>query len=100
MSFNHCRFCGDWRDRTLIKYSTRHYAHPKCFLDHRELDELPYYQIEQMPFRLLKDRGLMEEAERLIKTKHVPKSVVKSGSTKSSGGSDGRHEQERSTEQG
>jgi hypothetical protein len=53
-----------------------------------------------MPFRLLKDRGLMEEAERLIKTKHVPKSVVKSGSTKSSGGSDGRHEQERSTEQG
>jgi hypothetical protein len=69
-----CRFCGNWRDRNLIRYSTRHYAHPRCFLDHRELNELPYYQIEQMPFRLLKDRELMEEAEQLIKAKHVPKS--------------------------
>jgi hypothetical protein len=74
MSFNQCRFCDDWRDQNLIKYGTRHYAHAKCLLDHRRLNELAYYHIEQMPFRLLKDRGLMEEAEQLIKAKHVPKS--------------------------
>jgi len=36
---------------------------------------LAYFHIEQMPFRLLKDRGLMDEAERLIKAKHVPKTA-------------------------
>lgn len=30
-SFNHCRFCGDWRGE-LVKYGVRHEAHLGCAL--------------------------------------------------------------------
>jgi hypothetical protein len=74
MTYNHCRFCEDWRDQNLIRYSTRHYAHPKCWLDRKPLAELPWHQIEQMPWMLLTQRGLLSEAQRLIKAKNQPKS--------------------------
>jgi hypothetical protein len=74
-TFNHCRFCDDWRDQNLLRYGPRHYAHPKCWLDHKTLAELPWHQIEQMPFRLLKDRGLTDKAQRLIEEKNSPKTA-------------------------
>lgn len=63
---NVCRFCHshDMHYR-LVKYGTRHYAHFACYLDHKPLSDLKKWQIEGFPFRLLQERGLMEEVERL-----------------------------------
>lgn len=75
MPYNHCRYCEDWRDQNLLHYSTRHYAHPKCWLDRgRTLSELPWHQIERIPYFLLKERGSLDEATRLIEAKNAPKS--------------------------
>jgi hypothetical protein len=61
-----CRFCPKYaRDHEVVKYSTRHYAHFACYLDHKPLSDLKKWQIESFPFRLLKERGLMDEVERL-----------------------------------
>jgi len=35
------------------------------YLDHKPLSDLHKWQIEGFPFRLLKERGLMDEVERL-----------------------------------
>jgi hypothetical protein len=67
-----CRFCGK-REDGMVHYSTRHYAHPACFLDNgHTLDELHGWQIGQLPWRVLKDRGLMEKAEVMIAANHFP----------------------------
>jgi hypothetical protein len=65
--FNTCRFCDDYMSQDLVKYGTRHYAHPKCYLDAgKPLADLHKWQIEQFPYFLLKDRGLLQEAEAII----------------------------------
>lgn len=67
-TFNHCRFCDDWRDQNLVRYSTRHLAHFKCYLDAgKKLEDLRPWQVGQFPHRLLKERGLLELAARLTK---------------------------------
>ena len=60
-----CRFCDDFSTDAPLQYGIRHYAHFNCFLDHRPLSDLKPWKINQFPFRLLKERGLLEEAERL-----------------------------------
>ena len=68
-TFNHCRFCDNWRDQNLIRYSTRHYAHPRCYLDAgKSIDDLRDWQLaEQFPFLLLKERGLLPKVnDRLV----------------------------------
>ena len=67
MSWNHCRFCDDWRDQNLVKYSTRHYAHFKCYLDAgKPLEKLPPWQIREFPYFLLKERGLLPVVNKLL----------------------------------
>jgi len=62
-----CRLCrSDMRHYDGVKYGLRHYAHFACYLDSgKPLSGLHKWQIESFPFRLLHDRGLMDEAERL-----------------------------------
>jgi len=65
--FNHCRFCDNWRDQGLVKYGTRHYAHYRCYLDAgKPLSALPKWQVGEFPYFLLKERGLLPQAEALI----------------------------------
>jgi len=72
MSYGTCRFCSKL-DQGLVHYGVRHYAHPKCYLDAgRRLDELHGWQVGTFPMRLLKERGLLDEAERLVSTNHYP----------------------------
>lgn len=64
--YNHCRFCKEWRG-DKVKYGVRHYAHFKCYLDAgKSLDDLHAWQLRQFPYRLLKDRGLLEYAEKRV----------------------------------
>lgn len=62
-----CRIChGMMRYYEGIKYSIRHYAHFECYLDDgRSLADLHNWQIEGFPFRLIHEKGLMDEVERL-----------------------------------
>ena len=67
---NTCRFCkkvyGDWQSDRLVKYGRRHYACQPCYLDAgKKLADLPKWQIGQFAYRLLDERGLLEEARRL-----------------------------------
>ena len=64
-----CRFCGA-QDHggtdTMVKYGVRHHAHFACYLNAgKPLSDLHAWQIGTFPFRLIKDRGLMDEVERL-----------------------------------
>ena len=57
-----CRFC-DNRSEARLKYGTSHYAHFKCYLDAgKKLSDLHAWQVGEFPFRLLKERGLDQEA--------------------------------------
>jgi hypothetical protein len=60
-----CRFCKSWKhEDRMVKYGVRHYAHYECFLDAgHKLEELHDWQIVRFPYRLLKERGLIEAAE-------------------------------------
>lgn len=62
-----CRFCSKMiQHYEGVKYGTRHYAHFACYLDAgKPLGDLHKWQIEGFPFRLIQDRGLMEEVESL-----------------------------------
>ena len=61
-----CRFChASGKHYELVKYGVRHYAHFACYLDNKPLADLHKGQIEGFPFRLLKERGFMDEVERL-----------------------------------
>lgn len=62
-----CRFCGEsGPEYRFLKYGVRHYAHFACYLDAgKSLSDLHKWQIEGFPFRLIQERGLMDEVERL-----------------------------------
>jgi len=63
-----CRFCKDpiWVERERLKYSTRAYAHYHCYLaSGKSLFALPRHKVEQFPYKLLKEAGLLEEVERM-----------------------------------
>ena len=67
-----CRFCGEseYDHEKVVKYGVRHYAHHACYLDAgKSLDAVHGWQIGAFPYRLLRARGLEDEAARLIATK-------------------------------
>lgn len=79
--FNTCRFCGKSEfgkygcSDKLVKYGTRHYAHHACYLDAgKTLEELPGWMVGNFPFRVLKDRGLLDKAEGIYQA-YVSKEV-------------------------
>ena len=64
-NYNNCRFCGEWRG-DKVKYGVRHYAHFKCYLDAgKDLFVLSRWQVDEFPYLLLKERGLLEKVERM-----------------------------------
>jgi hypothetical protein len=71
--FTTCRHCGKMDNQTrMVRYGIRHNMHFACFLEAgKSLDALPYHEIGRFPFRLLKDRGLLDEAEKLIREKRA-----------------------------
>lgn len=62
-SYRTCRFCGEIVfDDHSVKYEVRHYAHFKCYLDAgKPLSALHEWQRAQFPYRLLKERGLLDQ---------------------------------------
>jgi hypothetical protein len=68
-TINTCRFCHEaiWGSDPSVKYGTRHYAHPVCYLDAgKTLQGLSLSNINGLPYFLLKERGLLEQAEQLV----------------------------------
>lgn len=59
----------------MVRYSTRSCAHSKCWVERRPLNDLPWHQIEQLPWSLLKEHDLMSLARQLIAEKNNPKSA-------------------------
>jgi len=70
MRIGSCRFCRkhvfDDYAEVGFKYGRRHYAHFECFLDRRPLDEVPEWVVPHIPYRILKERGMLEAAERIV----------------------------------
>lgn len=65
----YCTICKthEHDEDRLLKHSVRHYAHFKCWLDAgRGLETLKPWQVGKFPFRLLKERGLLEQAEAIL----------------------------------
>lgn len=68
-TWNRCRFCKQGA-YSLLKYGTRHYAHPRCYLDAgKSLSNLPAWRVVELPYFLLKEKGLLEQAS-AIAAKH------------------------------
>lgn len=64
---NTCRFCDSMMSDDLVKYGVRHYAHYRCYLDAgKKLSDLQPWKIRKFPYLLLKERGLVAEAEAAI----------------------------------
>jgi hypothetical protein len=63
-----CRLCRqDARHYEAVRYGKRHYAHHACYLDAgKSLDDLPAHQVETFPWRLIKDRGLGPQVDRIL----------------------------------
>lgn len=68
-NFRACRFCKVFApDDKLVKYGTRHYAHPVCYLDAGKLiQDLQSWQADQFPYILLRDRGLLDAVDRMVR---------------------------------
>ena len=63
-----CRICGEFGFRQMVKYGVRHYAHFACYLDAgKRLSDLHPWQVGQFPWKVLKDRGLTEQVELILK---------------------------------
>lgn len=61
-----CRFCGGWKDQNMVQYGIRHHAHFHCYLDAgKNLDDLHAWQVGQFPYKLLKERGLLDHARQI-----------------------------------
>ena len=55
-----CRFCEKWKG-PMVKYGTRHYAHPRCYLENgKRLADLHAWQIEEFPVKVLSDFGHLD----------------------------------------
>jgi hypothetical protein len=68
-----CRFCGERGVETkFVKYNVRHYAHFACYLAAgKPLDKLHKWQVESFPWKLIKERGLEIEFDRVIREKQA-----------------------------
>lgn len=64
---NICRFCRATLGPTEgVHYGLRHHAHHACFLNAGKLlSSLTPWQVGRFPYKLLKERGLLGEAERI-----------------------------------
>ena len=63
-----CRRCKQFESRhdSMVHYSTRHYMHPACYLDAgKKLEDLRPWQVGRFPYFLLKERGLLEQAQQI-----------------------------------
>lgn len=78
MSFDYdyrrtCQFCkATAHHKQLVKYGVRHYAHFGCYLDRKSLRDLHPWQVLNFPSRELSERGLLDEAARIIETERQP----------------------------
>lgn len=70
MTMHTCRFCGviehGVREARMVRYGRRHWAHATCYLDRRGIAGLSRSQLASMPYRALKERGLLDEVEHLF----------------------------------
>lgn len=64
IEFRTCRHCNvSTDDRDLLKYSVRHYIHPRCALEKwgpEIINRFPLWQLENFPYKPLVDFGLLE----------------------------------------
>jgi hypothetical protein len=69
MFHRHCRLCGKGGDASeMTQYAVRHHAHFRCYIERgRALSDLKPWQVRRFPFFLLKQHGLLGEADRLAK---------------------------------
>ena len=72
---NACRVCkmSDGASR-MIKYSVRHYAHPKCALERwgaKFFDRLTPWQLSQFPAPIAAKAGLFDELKRRVDANHA-----------------------------
>lgn len=69
IEFRSCQFCRKSADTDdLVKYGVRHYAHFGCYLEAgKSLDDLHAWQVRQFPFKLLRERGLLEQVDQIEK---------------------------------
>lgn len=67
-SHNTCRFCED-RDQDMVRYGIRHHAHFHCYLNAgKKIGDLHPWQVRSFPYFLLKEHGLLDEAQRIIES--------------------------------
>ena len=61
-SYNTCRFCGRSAERGwLVKYGTRHYAHPDCYLNAgKKVEDLSDWEQSQFEQQMHDWRELVE----------------------------------------
>ncbi len=64
MQYNKCRRCGEYEEfEKLIKYSTRHYIHPRCAIEKWGdyiVDHVPVWELGKLPALLLEEAGLTD----------------------------------------
>jgi hypothetical protein len=61
-----CRFCKE-HGTGLLKYGTRAYAHPRCYIEHHALEGLKPWQVASLPFVLLQKHELLADAEGIVR---------------------------------
>lgn len=68
--FRTCRHCKvNTLDTNLMKYSTRHYIHPKCAIEKWGagiVNHFPLWMLEQFPYLLLKNAGILETMKEYV----------------------------------
>ena len=63
---NTCRFCGE-QHNSMVRYGKRHYACWPCYLDAgKPLSDLVTVELRQIPWRLVRDRGLEAEVAGIL----------------------------------
>lgn len=64
MGYNKCRRCKKYEEAgVLIKYSTRHYIHPRCAIEKWGdyiVDHIPVPELGRLPALLLEEFGLTD----------------------------------------
>lgn len=68
-----CRLCKGYDDASrLLKYGTRHYAHPRCyFAAGRSIDGLHEWQIRNIPYLVLKEFGVLKHPRVVALTEKI-----------------------------
>jgi hypothetical protein len=84
--YNTCRFCKKSSldsSEDMVKYSTRHYAHFKCYLDAgKTLDQLSAWKVAHFPYFLLKEHNLLDHPKVKAALAIEGRSSLKSGANR------------------